>query len=245
MGTPPKVFVSHATEDKDRFVLRFAERLRASGVDAWIDKWEMLPGDSLIDKVFEEGIKNAQAMIVVLSHASLNKRWVREELNAGMVKRISDSTKLIPVLIDDCEVPQALQSTLWERITDLESYDAEFARILAAIFSATEKPPLGPPPAYASIQVTEMPGLSRIDTLVLKTACEKSLQKGVDWISLQDMASDLGLLGISTEQAYDAIEILDEASLITSSESQRMASRRSQRATCRNSHQSSTRSSLR
>jgi hypothetical protein len=212
--TPPKVFISHASEDKERFVLRFAERLRARGVDAWLDRWEMLPGDSLVDKIFEEGIKNAQAMIVVLSSASVNKRWVREELNAGMVKRISNSTKLIPVLIDQCEVPEALQSTVWERIPNLDSYDAEFERILAAIFSVTAKPPIGPPPAYARVQLPLIGHLNRTDTLVLKSASEKSIQKGVDWISLQDISSDLAALDISTDQVHDAIEVLDEALLI-------------------------------
>ncbi|MCQ9427586.1 toll/interleukin-1 receptor domain-containing protein, partial [Pseudomonas sp. LJDD11] len=53
----PKVFVSHASEDKDRFVLDFAKQLRANGIDAWLDKWEMLPGDSLVTKIFDEGIK--------------------------------------------------------------------------------------------------------------------------------------------------------------------------------------------
>lgn len=46
----PKVFISHATPDKDRFVLEFATRLRSNGVDAWVDQWEMNPGDSLLDK---------------------------------------------------------------------------------------------------------------------------------------------------------------------------------------------------
>jgi len=59
----PKVFISHASEDKDRFVLAFAEKLRARGIDAWLDKWEMYPGDSLVEKIFEEGIKQAQAII--------------------------------------------------------------------------------------------------------------------------------------------------------------------------------------
>jgi hypothetical protein len=66
----PKVFISHATEDKERFVLKFAEALRENGVDAWLDKWEMLPGDSLVDKIFEEGIKSANAFIIVLSSTS-------------------------------------------------------------------------------------------------------------------------------------------------------------------------------
>jgi len=96
-----------------------AARLRAKGIDAWVDRWEMLPGDSLVEKIFEDGIKNAQAVIVVLSHNSVNKKWVREELNAAFVKRINSGSRLIPVIIDDCAVPEALQSTLWERITDL------------------------------------------------------------------------------------------------------------------------------
>lgn len=42
----PKAFISRASEDKSRFVVRFAERLRANGVDARLDCWEMLPGSS-------------------------------------------------------------------------------------------------------------------------------------------------------------------------------------------------------
>src|SRR4051794_20083808 len=52
-AAPPKVFVSHASEDKQRFVERFAARLRENGVDAWLDEWEMKPGDSLVDRIFE------------------------------------------------------------------------------------------------------------------------------------------------------------------------------------------------
>ncbi|WP_240364837.1 toll/interleukin-1 receptor domain-containing protein [Pseudomonas syringae] len=94
----PKVFVSHAGEDKDRFVLDFAKQLRANGVDAWLDKWEMLPGDSLITKIFEEGIKDAQAIIVVLSKNSVEKPWVKHELDDACVKRINTGSKLIPLL---------------------------------------------------------------------------------------------------------------------------------------------------
>ena len=61
----PKVFISHAREDKERFVIDFASKLRANGVDAWLDKWEMLPGDSLVDKIFEEGIKEADSFIII------------------------------------------------------------------------------------------------------------------------------------------------------------------------------------
>lgn len=71
MQTPSasRVFVSHASEDKDRFVIPFATALRQRGLDAWFDKWEMLPG-SLVDKNFEEGLKEAAAVLVVLSRVS-------------------------------------------------------------------------------------------------------------------------------------------------------------------------------
>jgi hypothetical protein len=55
-------FLSHASKDKDRFVLPFAVGLRAKGIDAWEDRWEMLPGDSIVQKIFEEGINNSSAV---------------------------------------------------------------------------------------------------------------------------------------------------------------------------------------
>src|SRR5882762_2695044 len=103
---PPKVFLSHATEDKERFVLDFARKLREHRIDVWLDKWEMYPGDSLVDKIFEEGLREADAVIVVVSSISVSKQWVREELNAATVKRINAGSMLIPVVIDDCAVPE-------------------------------------------------------------------------------------------------------------------------------------------
>src|SRR5437588_11934397 len=97
----PKVFVSHASEDKDRFVLGFATKLLENGIDVWLDKWEMHPGDSLVDKIFEVGIGGAEAILIVLSQNSIEKPWVREELNASIVERIKRGTKVIPIVLDD------------------------------------------------------------------------------------------------------------------------------------------------
>src|SRR5699024_5976348 len=127
-----KVFLSHASEDKDRFVIDLATRLRENGVDAWLDKWEMFPGDSLVDKIFEEGLKEADAIIVVLSKLSVDKPWVKEELNVSIVNKISHGTKIIPVVLDDCEIPEALTSTLWQNINNLNNYDEGFKRIISS-----------------------------------------------------------------------------------------------------------------
>jgi hypothetical protein len=109
----PKAFVSHSCEDNERFVIAFSERLRAKGIDAWLDFWEMLPGDSLIEKIWNEGLKNCDVFIVVLSINSIGSKWVREELNTGIVKRIEDNTKLIAIRLDTCEVPEPLRNRIW------------------------------------------------------------------------------------------------------------------------------------
>ncbi|MFW5667325.1 MAG: toll/interleukin-1 receptor domain-containing protein, partial [Coleofasciculus sp.] len=44
-----KAFISHSSIDKP-FVERLATDLRSrEGIDAWLDKWEILPGDRIPD----------------------------------------------------------------------------------------------------------------------------------------------------------------------------------------------------
>lgn len=205
----PKVFVSHASEDKDRFVLDFAKQLRANGVDAWLDKWEMLPGDSLVTKIFEEGIKDAQAVVVVLSKNSVEKPWVKHELDAACVKRINTGSKLIPVIIDDCEVPEALKATLWESIHDTSSYQSSLERIVASIFGVSDKPSLGKPPAYVGSFGASVAGHNNIDSLVCKLACEFALETGSRHISISAFCKD-GELIMPEHQFRDSVEVLGE-----------------------------------
>jgi hypothetical protein len=177
----PRAFVCHAREDKERFVLDFATKLRQEkGIDAWLDVWEMLPGDSIVDKIFEEGIPNAQAGIVVVSEHSVNKPWVRAELNATVVKSIEGKIRLIPIVIGsitDSQVPEALKTTVWERIRDLNNYDAELNRIANSIYGLREKPALGAPPVYVRTTLDNVPGLNKIDSLILKLSCEMLMQE--------------------------------------------------------------------
>jgi predicted transcriptional regulator len=210
----PKVFISHASEDKERFVLNFATKLRAKGIDAWLDKWEILPGDSLIDKLFEEGIKNAQAVIVVVSNFSVNKPWVREELNAAVVKKINNGSKLIPVVIDDCEVPEALQSTVWVKIKDVHSYEAELESIVRAIYDHREKPPIGSPPTFVKTIIDLVPGLSKVDSLILKLACEEAIERKHLLVDADGVWERTKSFEIPEEEFHETLEILHSRGFI-------------------------------
>ena len=142
MDKNPKVFISHASEDKERFVKRFALKLRNKGVDAWLDKWEIKPGDSLVDKIFEEGIGECSAFIIILSKNSVNKKWVKEELSSAVVRRIEKSTKIIPVKIDDnINIPTSINHLYRVNITNLDNYDNDFEDIYNTIYDVNQKPP--------------------------------------------------------------------------------------------------------
>lgn len=211
----PKVFISHATDDKDRFVREFANKLRANGINAWVDEYEILPGDSIVEKIFEEGIKNMDAMIIVLSNVSVDRPWVREELNAGMVKKLSKSVKIIPVIIDDdCVVPESLQSTAWQRITDLQSYDKELSRIIASIFNVTQKPAIGPAPKYVQSVIDKVPGISQTDTIVFKKVCELCLENKRMGSIATKLFDELRDLDISDEDIEESLSILQNRFLI-------------------------------
>lgn len=215
-GTNPKVFICHASEDKERFVLDFATKLSSKGIDTWVDIWEIYPGDSLVDKIFEEGITNAQAVIVVLSKYSVNKPWVREELNASVVKRIKEEIKLIPVVIDDCQVPESLQSIVWAKIKNLKNYEAEFNRIVKSIYDLRDKPPIGRPPRYTQTMIDVLPGLTKEDSIIFKLSCEKAIEIGYRYklIDTESILEQGSSLDIPPEEFFEALEILDRQGYI-------------------------------
>jgi len=209
---PPSVFISHASEDKDRFVTQFAKKLRDQGIDAWLDDWEMMPGDSLVDKIFNHGIKKSSMFIVVLSRASVQKPWVNEEINRAFLSRIESSNyRIIPIIIDDCDVPECLKSTLWVSIRDITDYDSDLNRIVSSIYGMTDKPPLGPPPEYLNLPRTlVLPQLAAIDCLILEAACRESIRivdKQINDLRFLDTIADSG---VSNQEIRDSITVLNE-----------------------------------
>ena len=205
----PKAFVSHSSADKERFVLGFARRLMAQSINAWVDKWEMKPGDSLVKKIWDEVIAEADAFIVVLSRDSVASKWVREELDAAVIKRISDSTRIIPVVIDNCDIPLSLKPTVYVSIRDVTSYDAELSRIVSTIYGSNDKPAIGLPPGYVSVLVDRMPGLGRLDTYLLKTGCERAIE-GNTLLGAPGLLVDAALaLDVGEDEARESMHVLE------------------------------------
>jgi hypothetical protein len=146
-----KVFISHSTIDKP-FVERLAGDLRTrEGIDAWLDKWEIQPGDRIPEKL-EEGLSNANIFLLVLSPESVKSQWVSYEKDAWLTAQVEEeklakaqkrtpSRRLIPVLYKDSEKPFFLQSILHVSIND-QNYDEGFQQLVRGMRGETGKPPL-------------------------------------------------------------------------------------------------------
>ena len=64
-------FLSFSHEDVD-FAKKIAGELRASGIDISIDEWELMPGDSLIGKIFEDIIPKCDVFLYYYHAQVLN-----------------------------------------------------------------------------------------------------------------------------------------------------------------------------
>jgi hypothetical protein len=210
----PRVFVSHASEDKERFVIDFATKLRTEyGVDAFVDEWEIYPGQSLVRRIFDEGIGQAEAVIVVISEHSINKPWVREELDVSTVRKIEDGIALIPVVIGEVQkdqIPMSLRGTVWQRISNLDGYDAELSRIVDAVYGRRERPPLGQQPDYTRADIAVVPGLRPADSQVLKLCCEMEMQRGERNASIdgENLIEEAEHVGLHREQVLKSVKLL-------------------------------------
>jgi DNA-binding PadR family transcriptional regulator len=117
-------------------------------------------------------------------------------------------------VLDDCRVPEALQSTVWVRIKDLNNFDAEFDSTVRAIYEHRDKPELGSAPTYTQSAVDLIPNLTGVDTLVFKLSCEKATQQGYEWIQPEDIWERANPLGISEDDFYETLEILHSRGFI-------------------------------
>lgn len=112
LANEQSVFLSHSHEDK-AFVRRLAEDLRREGIRVWLDEAELLPGDSLLDRI-ESAIEEMQYLAVVLSPSSVASNWVKKELRMAQTQELAEhQIRVLPIVASPCVVPLSLRDTVW------------------------------------------------------------------------------------------------------------------------------------
>jgi hypothetical protein len=210
MKRHPKAFISYSHDDKN-IAIKISEYLRNNGVESWIDKWEILPGDSLVQKIFEEGLSGADVFIVILSNSSIESKWVKQELDVALIKRIEGVTRIVPVIVEKVKIPDAIKPLMWVDVS--EDFDKAVRNLLMSIFKVYEKPPIGEPPEFIKSQIKSIGGLSLLGTRVglffSKTGKEEIGSE--EWFSASDLKENLDL---SVQETDDAIGELERLGLL-------------------------------
>ena len=148
----PMVFLSHATEDKQRFVNGLDERLQAEGIGVWLDERELTSSPSMVEGIFEQGLGKSDVVVIVLTENSIRSKWVRAEMETAVILRIEDKCRVLPVLLDGVDVPVSLKTAYHVRVSDCDAYDEEFGRILEVIRGRGEGSDAGAPMGQAWLQ---------------------------------------------------------------------------------------------
>lgn len=95
------VFLSHASEDKKRYVIPLAKALRKNGISFWLDSAEIKWGDAITEKI-NQGLTSSRFVIVFISRSFLNKRWPKSELNSALQLENSRNQKVVlPLLVEN------------------------------------------------------------------------------------------------------------------------------------------------
>lgn len=124
------LFLCHATEDK-HFVDKLANALDRRGMHAWYDKRELYVGDSIVEGV-NRALHDAALVIAVISPRSVSKPWVARELNATLMRQLTDrQVCVLPALLERCELPPLLADIKYADFT--ESFDLGLSELLAGI----------------------------------------------------------------------------------------------------------------
>jgi len=102
------VYISYNQRDRD-FVAEVAERLKSQGHLLTLDVEALSPGQDW-RRALTDGLKNSEVFVVFLSQNSLTSQFVLSEIGAARAYAAeSDRMLMIPVIIDQIQIPPVIQ----------------------------------------------------------------------------------------------------------------------------------------
>ena len=133
-----RVFLCHASQDKP-IVRELYQRLLAAPygddmgwIDPWLDEEKLLPGQDWNIEI-EKAVEAADVVIVCLSNTSVSKEgYIQRELKFVLdiaLEKPGGTIFVIPLRLDDCELPRQLRS--WQAVDyfPAERQDWTFERL--------------------------------------------------------------------------------------------------------------------
>jgi hypothetical protein len=110
-------FLSHNSADKPA-VEELARRLTREGIEPWLDKWNLIPGDPW-QQAIEEALNTCATCTVFIGPSGIGP-WQNAEMRAAIDRRVSQGNfRVIPVVLpggqrdERSSLPTSLVQTTW------------------------------------------------------------------------------------------------------------------------------------
>ncbi len=143
-----QIFLAHANEDKPQ-IRELYDKLQELGYKPWFDEEDLLPGQNWRDEI-PKAVKKSDMFLACLSSTSIRKRgYIQREFKMAMemLAELPPGTiYLIPLKLDDCEIPDLRQSEYGLNLRDIQWLDYwkpnGFSKLVKAIehqFGSREK----------------------------------------------------------------------------------------------------------
>jgi len=120
-----RVFLSYAREDRHA-VLALYERLEADGFQPWMDKKDLLPGQKWEVEIPRQ-VQGSDVVLVCLSAVFAKKTgYGQKEITLALDTAESQpehSIFVIPLRLEECEVPERLHHWQWGDLFEDDGYD--------------------------------------------------------------------------------------------------------------------------
>jgi CheY-like chemotaxis protein len=120
-----RVFLCHSSADKPT-VRDLYQRLKHDGIDPWLDEEDLLPGQEW-DLEIRAAVKHSDIITVCLSkHATTKAGYLQKEIKYALdaaEEQPEGSLFIIPLRLDECEVPSRLAGWQWIDYYQPASYD--------------------------------------------------------------------------------------------------------------------------
>jgi len=170
-------FISHAHANKDVVDKIESWLTNKAGLPVWYDARFLPPGAKIASEL-GRAIEECRSVIIVLSKRSVESGWVKEEFDASVDQRASskDAFRIIPILIEPCEVPAFLKTTKWIDISTTGFDLTAAAELLLSLHSVDLDLELGSPhDVYVSRSWHELP---ETEPLLADKVCENAKNLG-------------------------------------------------------------------
>jgi energy-coupling factor transporter ATP-binding protein EcfA2 len=143
------VFLSHNSADKPA-VEELARRLKTDGIEAWLDKWHLVPGQPW-QSALEQALADSLSVAVFIGPSGISP-WQDEEMRAAISKRVrqkDNEFRVIPVLLpggtreERSRLPEFLIASTWVEFRNSLDEEEAYHRLKSGVLGVAPGLPPG------------------------------------------------------------------------------------------------------